>query len=162
MSDISKISMERIDNLIDKIDELNTKISNVDITLDNKLEEFQNSINSQISSINSKLNSMKYVVETGSYSNGCYRKWNDGFIEQWGAISSLPATNNHSNQVTNLIITFSKTNYYVNIIGTNSNNQYSQVCGILEKTISSFKWSSSIWWSRDANVTAFNWYACGY
>ena len=54
MADISKIDMKRINGLLDKLEEVTNKI-----------------------------NSMKYVIESGSNDNGWYRKWSDGFIEQW-------------------------------------------------------------------------------
>lgn len=82
MTDISKISIERINDLVDKLNEINTKFD----------------------TINSKLNSMKYVVETGSNDNGWYRKWSDGWIEQGGYTTT-------ANGNVFLIIAFSDTNY---------------------------------------------------
>lgn len=133
MTDISKIDMERINGLLDKLEE-----------------------------VTDKLNSMKYVVETGGDSTKWYRKWNDGFIEQWGNIIFLQSAGSYTNQTTTLPIAFSSTTYYITLIATNSNNQQSHTCGILVKNKNSFNWSSSYWWARDAYVSSFNWYACGY
>ena len=130
MTDISKIDMDRINGLIDKLEE-----------------------------VTDKLNSMKYVVETGGDSTQWYRKWNDGFIEQWGNIIFSQSAGSYTNQTTTLPIAFSSTAYYITLIATNSNNQQSHTCGIL---VNSFNWSSSFWWARDAYVSSFNWYACGY
>lgn len=116
MTDISKIDMERINGLLDKLEE-----------------------------VTDKLNSMKYVVETGGDSTQWYRKWNDGFIEQWGNIIFSQSAGSYTNQTTTLPIAFSSTAYYITLIATNSNNQQSHTCGILVK-----------------NKNSFNWYACGY
>lgn len=133
MTDVSKIDMERINGLLDKLEE-----------------------------VTDKLNSMKYVVETGGDSTQWYRKWNDGFIEQWGNIIFSQSAGSYTNQTTTLPIAFSSTAYYITLIATNSNNQQSHTCGILIKNKNSFNWSSSYWWARDAYVSRFNWYACGY
>ena len=142
MADTSKLPISRVDELIDKLNE----------------------INNNFNIINNKLDSMKYVIESGSNENNTqwYRKWNDGFIEQWGNIIFSQSAGSYTNQTTTLPIAFSSTAYYITLIATNSNNQQSHTCGILVKNKNSFNWSSSYWWARDAYVSSFNWYACGY
>ena len=133
MADISKIDMERINGLLDKLEEVTNKI-----------------------------NSMKYVIDSGSNDNGWYRKWSDGFIEQWGIIKYSDSKGERLNQSTTLIIPFTNTSYYVSLISINSNNTQGNSCAVLSKTVNSFNWSSSYWWARDAYTSNYNWYACGY
>lgn len=114
MADISKIDMERINGLLDKLEEVTNKI-----------------------------NSMKYVIDSGSNDNGWYRKWSDGFIEQWGIIKYSDSKGERLNQSTTLIIPFTNTSYYVSLISINSNNTQGNSCAVLSKTVNSFNWSSS-------------------
>ena len=116
-----------------------TDISKIDM-------ERINGLLDKLEEVTDKLNSMK----------------NDGFIEQWGNIIFSQSAGSYTNQTTTLPIAFSSTAYYITLIATNSNNQQSHTCGILVKNKNSFNWSSSYWWARDAYVSSFNWYACGY
>ena len=79
-----------------------------------------------------------------------------------GEYNFSQSAGSYTNQTTTLPIAFSSTAYYITLIATNSNNQQSHTCGILVKNKNSFNWSSSYWWARDAYVSSFNWYACGY
>ena len=105
-----------------------------------------------------------YIIDYGESSDKTqwYRLWKSGWIEQGGIVANLSSTNQHLNNITNFIIAFTSTNYFINICGTNSSNSYSTSCGILSRELTNFKWSNSYWWSRDANVTNFCYYACGY
>ena len=113
MSDISKIDIGRINDLVDKLNEINTKFDN----------------------INSKLNSMKYVVESGSNDNGWYRKWNDGWIEQG---QDFP-NNVPSGTEVFFPLSFSNTDYVIIVSGSNSYNYYISN----SKTINSVKIGSN-------------------
>ena len=125
MADISKIDMERINGLLDKLEEVTNKI-----------------------------NSMKYVIESGSNDNGWYRKWSDGFIEQWGF-----RTSNTTNQTINLPTSFSNTSYYVNFI------QYRQLQSsagwnyhyVIRTSVTKSSFQINV-----ADTDGINWYACGY
>ena len=125
MSDISKIDMERINGLLDKLDEVTNKI-----------------------------NSMKYVIESGSNSNGWYRKWSDGFIEQWNVLAS-----NQTKQTINLPVSFSNTTYYVNFI------QYRPNTGsagwdyhyVIRTSVTKSSFQLNV-----ADADGISWYACGY
>lgn len=104
----------------------------------------------------------RIVTATWRSGTNWYTKYSDGWIEQGGDITGLSATNYHINQTKTLHTPFATTTYYVSMFGVNSNNSNSQDCGILERKINQFRWSSSFWYGRDANVTSFSWYACGY
>lgn len=101
-----------------------------------------------------KLNSMKYVVETGSNENGWYRKWSDGFIEQWGIFD----TNNRP-QTINLPISFSNTSYYINCIPrrTNTGSAGWNYHIIIKSSVTESSFQILI-----ADGDGLNWYACGY
>lgn len=121
-----------------------------------------------LSSISDMVHESEFVetkrIVTATWRSGTnwYTKYSDGWIEQGGDITGLSATNNHENQTKTLHTPFATTTYHVSMFGVNSNNNRSQDCGILERKVNQFRWSSSYWYGRDANVTAFSWYACGY
>ena len=125
MTDISKIDMERINGLLDKLDEVTNKI-----------------------------NSMKYVIESGSNSNGWYRKWSDGFIEQWNVLTS-----NQKNQTINLPISFSNTTYYVNFIQyrPNASSAGWDYHYVVRTSITKSSFQINV-----ADADGISWYACGY
>ena len=125
MADISKINMERINGLLDKLDEVTNKI-----------------------------NSMKYVIESGSNSNGWYRKWSDGFIEQWNVLTS-----NQKNQTINLPISFSNTTYYVNFIQyrPNASSVGWDYHYVVRTSITKSSFQINV-----ADADGISWYACGY
>ncbi len=85
-----------------------------------------------------------------------------GGLSRGGDITGLSNSNNHENQTKTLHTPFATTTYHVSMFGVNSNNNRSQDCGILERKVNQFRWSSSYWYGRDAKVTSFSWYACGY
>ena len=125
MSDISKIDMNRINGLLDKLDEVTNKI-----------------------------NSMKYVIESGSNDNGWYRKWSDGFIEQWNVLTS-----NQKNQTINLPISFSNTTYYVNFIQyrPNASSAGWNYHYVVRTSITKSSFQINV-----ADADGISWYACGY
>lgn len=104
----------------------------------------------------------RIVTATWRSGKNWYTKYSDGWIEQGGDITGLSESNNHENQTKTLHTPFATTTYHVSMFGVNSNNNRSQSCGILERKVNQFRWSSSYWSGRDANVTSFSWYACGY
>lgn len=104
----------------------------------------------------------RIVTATWRSGTDWYTKYSDGWIEQGGDITGLSNTNSHENQTKTLHTPFATTTYHVSMFGANSNNNRSQDCGILERKVNQFRWSSSFWYGRDANVTTFSWYACGY
>ena len=104
----------------------------------------------------------RIVTATWRSGTNWYTKYSDGWIEQGGDITGLSAINSHENQTKTLHTPFATTNYHVSLFAANSNNNKSQSCGILERKINQFRWSSSYWYGRDAKVTSFSWYACGY
>ena len=135
MSDISKIDMERINGLLDKFEE-----------------------------VTNKLNSMKYVIETGNNSNGYYRKWNDGFIEQWGKINISTTAGNELRTTINLPISFSSTNYIIQITAIRIDiNPYSPLYSgayqILSANSFIFRWQGI---NNSQYIDGISWYACGY
>lgn len=148
MSDISKINIERINDLVDKLNEINTKFD----------------------TINSKLNSMKYVIESGSNENNTqwYRKWSDGWIEQGGIynhgsfIKDLPGAN------INFLINFSNTNYQIiaTPFRTDRDNESNGLCtammGFFSFKINSVKIRWYINQNYNESLQFANWYACGY
>lgn len=140
MTDISKISIERINDLVDKLNEINTKFD----------------------TINSKLNSMKYVVETGSNNNGWYRKWSDGWIEQGGIISTTSADTYYT---VNLLKNYSNNNYIINttILNKNTNAMFCCVNNTSQEiTISSFTIRTTNKASAAGKPIQTYWYTCGY
>lgn len=104
----------------------------------------------------------RIVTATWRSGTNWYTKYSDGWIEQGGDITGLSNTNFHLDQTKTLHTPFATTTYHVSMFGANSNNSKSQDCGILERKVNQFRWSSSFWYGRDANVTTFSWYACGY
>lgn len=132
MADISKIDMERINGLLDKLDE-----------------------------VTNKLDSMKYIIETSFNSNGWYRKWSDGWIEQ-GGIINISQTHQIQNQTTTFMIPFQTKVYYINGDTFSSNNTNISAFGVLSKTLNNFKWSLLYLYARDSQTTQITWYACGY
>ena len=128
MSDISKIDMERINGLIDKLDEVTNKI-----------------------------NSMKYVVETGNNSNGYYRKWNDGFIEQYGSFSFTINTTDTQFRHT-YPIPFTDGNYQLQI-SIKGNWSSSRTFGTEGQGLTSFDGYAK---QSTQTTVHMNWYACGY
>ena len=104
----------------------------------------------------------RIVTATWRSGTNWYTKYSDGWIEQGGDITGLSNSNNHENQTKTLHTPFATTTYHVSMFGVNSNNNRSQSCGILERKVNQFRWSSGYWASRDANVTSFSWYACRY
>ena len=129
MSDISKIDIERINDLVDKLNE----------------------INENISSINSKLNSMKYVIETGNNSHGWYRKWNDGFIEQWGTFT----LSSNSRQTFTLPTSFTNLDFFCTSDGISSSNSGDVCMSHIERTYNTVT-------GRFATSGKHYFYACGY
>ena len=121
-----------------------------------------------LSSISDMVHASEFVetkrIVTATWRSGTnwYTKYSDGWIEQGGDITGLSATNSHENQTTTLHTPFASTTYHVSMISANSNNNRCQDCGILEREVKRFRWSSSFWYGRDANVTTVSWYACGY
>lgn len=104
----------------------------------------------------------RIVTATWRSGTNWYTKYSDGWIEQGGNITGLPDINYHENQTNTLHTPFATTTYHVSIFGVNSTTTRSNCCGILERNVNQFRWSSSYWYGRDAIVTTFSWYACGY
>ena len=93
-----------------------------------------------------------YIIDYGSNSNGWYRKWKSGWIEQGGQINYV----GENSTVQNLPINFSNIDYtIVKSLFSDSfyaGSFYMRWVQIINKTISSF------------TVYGGNcyWYACGY
>ena len=135
MTDISKISIERINDLVDKLNEINTKFD----------------------TINSKLNSMKYVIESGSNSNGWYRKWSDGFIEQYGTFSLTVKTTDTQFSHT-YPISFTNGDYQLQI-SIKGGWSTTRTFGTEGQGFTNF----TGYVKQSTQTTVYiNWYACGY
>ena len=136
MADISKISMERIDDLVDKIAELNAKITSVETT------------------INQTISQMRYVSEAWSQETEWYRVWSDGWIEQGGEsiggggetiIFKKPfLTANYTTLVTPLY--YKEVTIFNFTVISKSPTQMTLISGD----------------NSGAGVRPKNWYACGY
>ena len=135
MSDISKIDMERINGLLDKLNEVTNKI-----------------------------NSMKYVIETGSNNNGWYRKWSDGFIEQWGILNKTTSAGSELRGTITLPTSFSSTNYIIQITSYRIDINPYNPCYFGAYQITSK--NSFIYRCQGINnsqyIDGISWYACGY
>lgn len=122
------------------------KETNTDVTVTDKFEPADN-----ISMAKS------YLVESGSNSNGYYRKYSDGFIEQWGK-----CTLNYDNTTTvNLPIAFSNTNYFCTCSFRGSSTGPASYCWyVYSDTNKTFKV-----YNRGTNFYSpqnNSFYACGY
>ena len=138
MTDISKINIERINELSTKLDNFNTQINN----------------------INSKINSMKYVIDANSDGNRWYRKWNDGFIEQGG--NNIINLNNANDGTITFLTPFNTTSYIPQITIYNSDGSW--VYGWIKwdsRTKNNFIYFTAGSRAGDTSNGAF-WYAYGY
>ena len=139
MTDISKISIERINDLVDKLNEINTKFD----------------------TINSKLNSMKYVVEYWQEGTEWYRIWSDGWIEQGGFVG-LPAA---AGSAINFKKSFQTSNYSFIVTGTGNSDGRTSVLnrrgamGWIFDNTTAYVCATA---GTDRSETVVRWYACGY
>ena len=102
-------------------------------------------------------NLKSFIVETGQNSNGYYRKYSDGFIEQWGVITSKIKEN--SEVVIELPTSFNNINYYVttSVRGASSGpSHYANYSSV--NTIHNF--NTYIYGIGTLRYASF--YACGY
>lgn len=91
-------------------------------------------------------NLKSFVIESGSNSNGSYRKYNDGFIEQWGEDSAVTNT---------FPIPFTKSCTVTAIyVGTTNNNN--EPPRLNSKSLTEFQFSLKFTGQKKS------WYACGY
>lgn len=101
-----------------------------------------------------------YVVETGSNDNGYYRKYPDGYIEQWGTRTGI-------SQTIDLPKSFASTNYSVQFTHIDANgHQGAPIFEIISKSESSFTMKAWTTGSTINNITStdgqVDWKACGY
>ena len=93
-----------------------------------------------------------YIIDYGNNSNGYWRKWKSGFIEQWGEHSALATIT--------LPISYSNTSYNIQVSRS--------VAGGNESTLSTYNRTTStfyihnMWASGGTVNTTCCWYACGY
>ena len=93
-----------------------------------------------------------YIIDYGNNSNGYWRKWKSGFIEQWGAITNGAVSNRTT---VNLPISFSTLNYNVQTTGNSTTISTGESWNYITIiSISQFISSS--------RFGTFYWYACGY
>ena len=94
-----------------------------------------------------------YIIDYGSNSNGWYRKWKSGFIEQWGAITNLS-----TNTIQNLPISFSNDNYICVLERYKDSGDTTQNALLLREKQTSYIRVNCI----SSNNINIQWYACGY
>ena len=160
MTDVSKISMERIDNLDITIADINADITSVETTILQNISTQIAELNTRISNIEATIeqtiSQMKYVTETYKNGDNWYRVWSDGWIEQGGYISTvenLERTQTFHKQFTSIPFVVKQTGWDGSY-NANFNWRYVQVWDV---TTSSFKYNTSTQASGK-----FRWYACGY
>ena len=157
MVDIAKISMERIDNLDVTIADINADITSVETTILQNISTQIASINAKITSIETTISSMKYVTEVGENDNGCYRKWSDGFIEQYGSFSFTIKTTDTKFSHT-YPIPFTDGNYSLQI-SIKGGWSTSRTFGTEGQGLTKFDGYAK----QSTQTTVYlNWYACGY
>ena len=117
--------------------------------------EFDN-LNNIIADLTNTINSIDYVTGIGSNSNGWYRIWKSGWIEQGGHKDG--GSNKISNTLINFPISFTKTDYQflITCVYRNNPDGTDLWTSKTDKTISSIRIKSS---SGDAYDC--DWYACG-
>ena len=152
MADISKISMERIDNLDVTIADINADISSVETTILQNISTQIASLNAKITSIETTISSMKYVTETNSSNDKWYRVWSDGWIEQGGRV---PTHSSYGYQPILFLKEFSDTNYTIqgSMIFTTSSSAGDYRC-VRNLTTTGCDMAY--------NGSEFSYYACGY
>ena len=101
-----------------------------------------------------------YIIDYGNNSNGWYRKWKSGFIEQGG----LNLVNSYNNNIfiLNFPISFTTTNYtFVNtaIWNNNPGTEYTTEYTKNIQAQATERTTSSI--TTIGNLSK-SWYACGY
>ena len=92
-----------------------------------------------------------YIIDYGNNSNGWYRKWKSGFIEQWGTFNLASNTI----QTFNLPISFTNTNYFCTSDGISSTSSSDVCMSHISRTLSSVT-------GRFATKGIHYFYACGY
>ena len=97
-------------------------------------------------------NSKGYVTATWVSGTSGYRKWSDGYIEQWGQTSTGKTVSLHT--------AFSNSNYAV--LGTRTTTTGSEVslC-FYSRTTTSF-YANSVWVGSGYSNTSCTWFASGY
>ena len=105
-----------------------------------------------------------YIIDYGSNSNGWYRKWKSGFIEQSGNNIVVGGAQNNATTIISLPIDFTNENYQVLCNMTNKGNviywaQGSYRCSA--RSINTFYIDRYNFEGTSGDVY-FNWYACGY
>ena len=93
-----------------------------------------------------------YIIDYGNNSNGWYRKWKSGFIEQWGNILNGAVSNRTT---VSLPISFSSTNYIIQTTGNSTTISTGESWNYV--TISSINQ-----FIASSRFGTFYWYACGY
>lgn len=111
-----------------------------------------------------------YVVDTGKVGNYFYRKWNDGFIEQWGSVKNT--TSNTIMLDVSLPIPYSNKQYYASMIkgnpddidghlGTSTGMNYDNF-QLWYKTTTTFRIKLHALTSDIQSFSYGCWYTCGY
>ena len=90
-------------------------------------------------------NSKGYVTATWRSGNNGYRKWSDGYIEQWGRITA--------NGNITFPTSFTTTNYNVTMSDYPNNDTWNSGCSSLTTTGM---------YINKANNGGCMWFACGY
>ena len=103
-----------------------------------------------------------YLVESGNNSNGYYRKYSDGFIEQWG-ITTIAGTHGSKYDI-NFPISFKNTNYtFTHSIQDMTYSTLSGVIYLILKNVYTNKINIQYGITSDGTSQAkVFWYACGY
>ena len=102
-----------------------------------------------------------YIIDYGNNSNGYWRKWKSGFIEQWGVCNCVIYNNTTIN--VNFPIKMSDTNYYAtsNPIDYDIGSSW-----VVASRISNLKTNSMIVRAGVNGTGGFTekgtWYVCGY
>ena len=105
-----------------------------------------------------QLENRRYVKETGQNSDGWYRKWSDGWIEQGGYYT---IGHTEQEQTKYLCTAFSNTNYTI-VANTYGNARFNDNINITSKTNTTFNIASGTQSSGSNAPGGFYFYACGY
>lgn len=97
-------------------------------------------------------NSKGYVTATWVSGTSGYRKWSDGYIEQWGQTSTGKTVSLHT--------AFSNSNYAVLGTRTTTNGSEVSLC-FYSRTTTSF-YANSVWVGSGYANTSCTWFASGY
>lgn len=93
-----------------------------------------------------------YVTQTWRSGNNGYRKWSDGYIEQWGWSGTGKTVSLHT--------AFKGTNY--GVTGTRSSTAGSEVSLVFTSRTTTSFYANSVWVGSEYSYTECFWYAYGY